>query len=155
MSFVEGIKNFIGVGVEDEIEEEEYQEQRRFEEVPQRQNYSNFQNDFLRDGTDRNKKITDIKQSTKMKIVVIEPVSYDDCSVITDNLKNKKPVVINLEKVETDIAKRIFDFLSGATYAIDGSVQKVANSIFVFAPDNVDISQNIDEFKVLSKSNLF
>jgi cell division inhibitor SepF len=61
-----------------------------------------------------------------------------------DNLKAKKPVIINLEKVESDAARKIFDFLSGATYALNGNVQKVANNIFIFAPENVDVTANID-----------
>lgn len=89
----------------------------------------------------------------EMKLLVIEPKSFDECSSIVDNLKGRKPLVINLEKLETEIAKRIFDFVSGATYALDGSIQKVANNIFVFAPENVDITSNIDEFK--SSSTLF
>ena len=57
-----------------------------------------------------------------------------------DSLKAKKPVIINLENLETDTARKIFDFLSGATYALNGNVQKVANNIFVFAPENVVIA---------------
>jgi cell division inhibitor SepF len=61
-----------------------------------------------------------------------------------DNLKAKKPVIINLENLETDTARKIFDFLSGATYALNGNVQKVANNIFVFVPENVDVTYNMD-----------
>lgn len=84
-------------------------------------------------------------QSTnQFKMVVIEPKSFDECPKLVDNLKAKKPVIINLEKVETDSARKIFDFLSGATYALNGNVQKVANNIFIFAPENVDVTANID-----------
>ncbi len=117
----------------------------------QRDNYR--QRDNIKD--DRDRKVVDFNQRVKMRLIVNEPAAFDDCSKIVDNLKNKKPVIINLEKIETELAKRIFDFVSGATYALDGSVQKVANNIFVFAPDNVDISSNIEEFKTLTKGNLF
>ena len=99
--------------------------------------------------------VVEYKQKPHMKLIVNEPATFEDCSKIADNLKNRKPVIINLEKLETETAKRIFDFVSGATYALDGSVQKVANNIFVFAPDNVDISSNIEEFKTLTNANLF
>lgn len=79
-----------------------------------------------------------------MKMVVIEPKGFDECPKLVDNLKAKKPIIINLEKIETDIARKIFDFLSGATYAVNGNVQKIANNIFVFAPENVDISANVE-----------
>ena len=64
---------------------------------------------------------------------------------LVDSLKAKKPVIINLEKIETDTARKIFDFLSGATYALNGNVQKVANNIFIFAPENVDVAAYIDQ----------
>ncbi|MEL7656124.1 MAG: cell division protein SepF [Bacillota bacterium] len=82
--------------------------------------------------------------TNQFKMVVIEPKSFDECPKLVDNLKAKKPVIINLEKVESDCARKIFDFLSGATYALNGNVQKVANNIFIFAPENVDVSANID-----------
>lgn len=78
------------------------------------------------------------------KLVVIEPKSFDECPKLVDNLKSRKPVIINLEKMETDTARKIFDFLSGATYALNGNVQKVANNIFVFAPENVDIAASVE-----------
>ena len=74
------------------------------------------------------------------KLVVIEPSGFDECHKLVDSLKAKKPIIINLEKIETDTARKIFDFLSEATYALNGNVQKVANNIFVFAPENVDIT---------------
>jgi cell division inhibitor SepF len=82
--------------------------------------------------------------TSSLKLIVIEPKSFDECSKLVDNLKSRKPVIINLEKIDTDVARKIFDFLSGATYALNGNVQKIANNIFVFAPENVGISSTID-----------
>lgn len=73
------------------------------------------------------------------KLVVIEPQGFDECSRLVDDLKSRKPVIVNLEKLDLDLARKIFDFLGGATYALNGNVQKVANNIFVFAPENVAI----------------
>jgi len=106
-------------------------------------------------GAPKDARVIDLKPKADMKLVVNEPKNFDECSKIVDNLKDKKPVILNLEKLETDIAKRIFDFVSGATYALDGSVQKVAKDIFIFAPSNVNIASNIEEFKTLNKKNLF
>lgn len=83
--------------------------------------------------------------TNQFKMVVIEPKGFDESPKLVDNLKAKKPVIINLEKLESDTARKIFDFLSGATYALNGNVQKVANNIFVFAPENVDVSSSIDQ----------
>ncbi|MBQ3964828.1 MAG: cell division protein SepF [Firmicutes bacterium] len=74
------------------------------------------------------------------KLMVIEPDGFEECPKLVDSLKSRKPVIINLEKIDSDTARKIFDFLSGATYALNGNVQKVANNIFIFAPENVDIS---------------
>ena len=82
--------------------------------------------------------------TSAFKLVVIEPAGFDECPKLVDSLKSKKPIIINLERIESDTARKIFDFLSGATYALNGNVQKVANNIFVFAPENVDISAGVD-----------
>lgn len=84
----------------------------------------------------------------QLKVVVIEPASFDEVQAIADHLRNRKPVIINLEETETDTAKRIVDFISGATYALGGSMQKIGNGIFMFAPVNIDIAMDQgDEFE--------
>ena len=82
--------------------------------------------------------------SSAFKLMVIEPEGFEECPKLVDSLKSRKPVIINLEKIDSDTARKIFDFLSGATYALNGNVQKVANNIFIFAPENVDISSTND-----------
>ena len=91
----------------------------------------------------------------QMKMIVIEPKSINDCQKLVDSLKAKKPIIINLENVESDMARKIFDFLSGATYALSGNIQKVSANIFLFAPENVDISvpeENHGNFSDVVKS---
>lgn len=94
----------------------------------------------------REHKVVSMQSSGKkpFKLIVTEPKSFDECPRLVDNLKSKKPVIINLEKLENEKARKIFDFLSGATYALDGNVQKVANNIFVFAPESVDVLANFE-----------
>ncbi len=89
-------------------------------------------------------KRTSMNGSSPFKMVVIEPKHFDECSKLVDNLKSRKPVIINLEKVETDLARKMFDFLSGATYALNGNVQRVTQNIFIFAPKNVDINAQLN-----------
>jgi cell division inhibitor SepF len=81
-----------------------------------------------------------VTDTNAFKLVLIEPKSFEECPKLVDSLKARKPIIINLEQLETGVARKIFDFLSGATYALNGNVQKVANNIFVFAPENVDIA---------------
>jgi cell division inhibitor SepF len=79
------------------------------------------------------------------KIVVIEPKSFDECPKLVDSIKARKPVIINLEAVPTEIARKIFDFLSGGAYALNGKVQKIAQNIFVFLPENIDVSGDSEQ----------
>lgn len=81
----------------------------------------------------------------QFKMIVTMPKSFDECPKLVDNLRNRKPVIINLETLPTEVARKIFDFLSGATYALDGNVQKVADSIFIFAPENVDVMASAEK----------
>ena len=85
-----------------------------------------------------------MNQSGPFKMVVIEPRSLDECRKLVDNLRARKPVIINLEKVETDLARKIFDFLGGATYALSGTVQRINQNIYLFAPNNVNIKAMVD-----------
>ena len=80
-----------------------------------------------------------------MKMIVYHPVSYEDTQIIIDNLKNRKPVIVNMEDVEIETAQRILDFLCGAVYAIDGIMRKISRGIFVVAPNNYDVVAN-DEY---------
>lgn len=78
-----------------------------------------------------------------MKVVLSEPSDFDDVKDICDELKNKKPVIVNFENVDTNLAQRMVDFISGAVYSLDGSIQKVSRGIIIIAPQNVDILGSI------------
>jgi len=84
-------------------------------------------------------KVVNINTTTQLKVVVVTPESFEEARDIADHLKQKKPVVINLEGVEKEIARRIVDFLSGAVYSLDGNIQKISGGIFLIAPYNVGI----------------
>lgn len=79
------------------------------------------------------------------KVILIEPRVYAEAQEVADHLKNRRAVVVNLQRIEHDQAKRIVDFLSGTVYAIGGDIQKIGSSIFLCTPDNVEISGNISE----------
>ena len=92
--------------------------------------------------------------SGAFKMVVIEPKSIDECRKLIDNLRANKPVIINLEKVETDLARKMFDFLSGATYALRGNIQRINQNIYLFAPHNVNIKAMVDRATESGKSSI-
>lgn len=89
--------------------------------------------------------------SYKMKVIVIEPKTFDDAQQVANNLREKKPVVINFEKTEAEDAKRIIDFISGTTYALNGEIKKVGHNVFLCAPSNVNVTYTEEERRVSSE----
>ena len=86
-----------------------------------------------------------VPAGSKMRMLVFQPSSYEEAECIIDNLKARKPVIMNLDELEIELGQRILDFVGGAVYSLNGDIKKVARSIFVVAPSNVDVAQNIDE----------
>ena len=81
--------------------------------------------------------------NTGMEVCVIKPTTIEDEIEIADTLLSGRTVLINMEGLNLEIAQRIIDFTSGATYAMHGSLQKVSNYIFLATPNGVDISGDI------------
>ncbi|MBY0097656.1 cell division protein SepF [Mesobacillus maritimus] len=79
------------------------------------------------------------------KVILMEPRVYAEAQDIADHLKNRRAVVVNLQRIESDQARRIVDFLSGTVYAIGGDIQKIGSNIILCTPDNVEVSGNISE----------
>lgn len=96
----------------------------------------------------KNAQVVSIHTQKQMRVVVMEPNSFEEAQNIADQLKSRRPVIVNLENTEKMLAKRVVDFISGTTYALNGNMQKVGNGIFLFVPSNVDISGEMrDELK--------
>ncbi|MGI6119296.1 MAG: cell division protein SepF [Desulfosporosinus sp.] len=92
--------------------------------------------------------VVSIHSQRQMRVVVMEPSSFDEAQNIADQLKSRRPVIVNLENTEKMLAKRIVDFICGTTYALNGKMQKVGNGIFLFVPSNIEISGEMrDELK--------
>ena len=98
--------------------------------------------------TSKKAKVVNIAATTQLKVVVVQLERFEESQEIANHLRSKKPVVVNLEKLEKETARRVIDFVSGAVYALGGSIQKVAGGIFLIAPYNVDIMGDVrDELK--------
>jgi cell division inhibitor SepF len=76
--------------------------------------------------------------SVRMHLVI--PKSFNDAQQVADKFKDDIPVVLNLQGTDTDLSKRLIDFASGLTYALDGGMQRVADRVFMLTPRNVEIS---------------
>lgn len=81
----------------------------------------------------------------QVRVVVVEPRNFEEVKEITDNLKNRRAVIVNLEQADAELARRVVDFVMGATYALNGSQQKVGNGVFLFVPANMDIASELKE----------
>jgi len=93
--------------------------------------------------------------SSNMEVCVIKPNTIEDEIEITDTLLAGRTVLINMEGLNLEIAQRIIDFTSGATYAMHGNLQKVSNYIFLATPNGVDISGDIQNLVDAFEGNSF
>ena len=86
--------------------------------------------------------------TTQLQVVLVKPERYENASEIADHLRDKRTVVLNLEKTEKEVARRLLDFLSGVAYAQEGKIKKVALQTYIVTPYNVDIMGDlIDELE--------
>ena len=128
----------------DEYDEEnvyEYDEEDEVEEIEDRRLFGR-----------RNKVVSMPQaQTNAIKMVISQPTTFEQSDEICSFLKEKKSVIVNLEYVNKDVARRIVDFISGGVYALDGYIQKVSNSIFLVAPSNYEITNEMAREEMKSK----
>lgn len=125
---------------EEEYDEEEGYEQEEQEEQEENRNFWN-----------RRSKVVNMPQTEQIKMVILQPTTFEQSESICDLLKEKKSVIVNLEYVNKDIARRIVDVISGAVHALDGHMQKVSNSIFLIAPYNYEITSDLAREEIKNK----
>ena len=89
--------------------------------------------------TKRPQQIVDIRQRQQMKVVVVQPRSFDDVPTMVEHVKARRPVILNLDVCDAKGRQRVLDFMSGATYGSGGRMQKISECIFLSAPSNVQI----------------
>ncbi|WP_342512674.1 cell division protein SepF [Sporosarcina sp. FSL K6-1522] len=80
------------------------------------------------------------------KVILVEPRVYAEAQDISEHLKNKRAVVVNLQRIERDQGIRIVDFLSGTVYALGGDIQRIGTDIFLCVPDNVEVAGAITDY---------
>ncbi len=97
----------------------------------------------------KNKVSTMPQQSIRM--VISQPTTFEQSEEICGFLKERKSVIVNLEYVNKDVARRIVDFISGGVYSLDAHIQKVSNSIFLIAPMNYEITNEMAREEIKNK----
>jgi cell division inhibitor SepF len=75
-----------------------------------------------------------------VKVHLVVPKNFNDAQLIADKFKSDVPVILNLQGCETELSKRLIDFASGLTYALDGGMQRVADKVFLLTPKDVEVS---------------
>mgnify|MGYP000937849508 FL=1 len=132
MGMMDKMKDFIGITDYDE-DDDEYEEDAPAETAGRVETYSKKNN------------VIKVHSNSDMKVSICEPEKYEDCTKAVDEFKNRKIVVLNIEGMELEDQKQIFEFIKGAVYSLEASIQKVSKGIFVIAPSNVQIDGRLGE----------
>ena len=131
----------------DSAENEEYEDENNVYEYDNEEEETEDKKLFGR----KNKVVSMPQNSQAIKMVISQPTTFEQSDEICSFLKEKKSVIVNLEYVNKDVARRIVDFISGGVYALDGYIQKVSNSIFLVAPSNYEITNEMAREEMKSK----
>lgn len=134
--------------VEDFDEVEEIENVYTYEDEVQEEEQENERSIFKK--INKNK-VVSMPQVQQIKMKIAKPTTFDQAEDICKLLKEKNAIVLNLEYVNKDVARRIIDFVSGSVSALDGHIEKVSNSIFVVAPFNYDIVNDMTKEEIKSK----
>ncbi len=126
---------------EEEFEDEDVYDYDYEEEEPEAEERKSF----------LKKKVVPMQASQSIRMVISQPTSFEQSEEICGFLKEKKSVIVNLEYVNKDVARRIVDFISGGVYALDAHIQKISNSIFLIAPMNYEITNEMAREEIKNK----
>lgn len=106
-------------------------------------------------GKEENVLSTTVGSGLKPKLVIHEPITYEDGPKILDDIKNKKIVVIDFETLDVEKKKQIFEFVNGGIYSMEAQIRKVTKDIFVVAPKGVEVEgKQIDNFAIKTDFSL-
>ncbi len=95
-----------------------------------------------------------VPSSANVRVHLVIPRSFNDAQQIADKFKDAVPVILNLQGSDAELSKRLIDFASGLTYALDGGMQRVADKVFLLTPRNVEVSAE-ERAKLLERGGFF
>ena len=134
-------------GAEEEIENDNvYSYNYEKEEETDTEEETDIKSFFSRKG-----KVVSMPTPQQVRMVITQPTSFEQSEEICNYLKERKSIIVNLEYVNKDVARRIVDFISGAVHALDGHIQKVSNAIFLIAPVNYEIASELAREEIKNK----
>ena len=140
MSFLDKVKNMVNVSEDDyydELESDDFRSDAGEEEPEEPRRPARRARERERDAGDN---VVNIHTTARLQVVLAKPESFEEARAVADNLNEKRTVVLNLEKTEKEVSRRIVDFLSGVAYANNGKIKRVATNTFIITPYNVDLT---------------
>jgi cell division inhibitor SepF len=141
---------YFGIAEEEEWDEDGYVTNERIEQSYRRRDRQNVRrlpnapesDDWTssEEAPRRQSRLRSLDAPPPAKVHLVVPRSFNDAQQIADRFKGSIPVILNLQGSDTELSKRLIDFASGLTYALDGSMQRVADKVFLLTPRNVELS---------------
>lgn len=134
MGFVESVKDMFGFGAYDDEDmfEDDYEYEDELDEEAPRAAHP-----FARKS--QNRIVPMNPQQNQSKIMVLKPKCFNNSRAVADELRRRRPVIVDVGALDPDEARRVIDFISGTVYGVDGSMQKITSGIFVATPSQYDI----------------
>ncbi len=144
---------YFGIAEDEEWDEDGYQTNEQLEESYRRRDRQNVRRLPSTAETDddwpseeapprrqRSSRLRSVDAPSPAKVHLVIPRTFNDAKQIADRFKAQIPVILNLQGADTELSKRLIDFASGLTYALDGSMQRVADKVFLLTPRDVELS---------------
>jgi cell division inhibitor SepF len=125
--------------------EDRYRDRPNVRRLQRRRPRDDFDDIFADEGGERSRETRVLKSvggngRNEIQVHLVVPKSFNDAQQIADQYKDQIPVILNLQQTDTDLSKRLIDFSSGLTYALDGGMQRIADKVFLLTPRNVEVS---------------
>ena len=145
---------YFGIAEEEEWDEDSLQTSEQYEERPRRRDRQNVrrlprsaeegawepEDEASSPRRERSSRLRSVTAPAPAKVHLVAPRAFNDAKQIADRFKAHVPVILNLQGADTELSKRLIDFASGLTYALDGSMQRVADRVFLLTPRDVELS---------------
>lgn len=148
MSIMNKFMTAFNIGGNDEYEDYEYEDQEPVRQLSEdnqysRKKFSEIEEESPYSSRNVNSKVIPMNTAvSSSKMVITQPSAYEDVKEIADYLKSKKSIIVNLENISKEEARRILDFMSGATFMAEGTIQNVSERIYLITPKNVEIQND-------------
>lgn len=140
-NIVSKMKNFFGLEDDDmeDFEDEVYEG----EELVPEDEYDEESGPVIIGGNRQQNKVVNIHNNATAKVLITKPTSYEESMEICDALTNRRIVVINTANLENKTARRLLDFISGASYALKGDFQEIDKGVYILSPSNVEVTNEL------------